>query len=176
MGAIREIIMRVADFIGERDGKPTWKGKTWLEAIGAVAQAAFDAKFHGTTGHKHTGADGDGPVLGEYGSNAYGEYVKYPNGVLECWGQLPLLGHLATDASYELTVTLPHAFVDSAYTVTGAHIDNGALAHAWEVAEEIKYGSKTTTSFVVRYSRNGAQFGYTAAAGFYDWHAKGRWK
>jgi hypothetical protein len=117
--------------------------------------------------------DADGNVWGasnvEIGSNANGQYWKYPNGMLVCTGAISLSVSLAaiadnTNFSDQLAMTFPSVFV-AAPEVGGRGSVSGRVA--WMTPDAI-----TTTGAVLRLFANTSVTG-TANAGYV---AIGKWK
>lgn len=109
----------------------------------------------------------------EYGSNAYGEYYKFPNGLMICIGNIDKTYNISNGGSNgwyfddDYGVQFPHSFIDTNYTCTVT--------------------VKTSSSLIVPYyvrndSISKAFFGVVAptplsnAQGSVSYTAIGRWK
>jgi hypothetical protein len=88
------------------------------------------------------------PAGAVHGSNANGEYLIYPNGLIQQWGTKSTFS-----AGQSKTVTLPLAYLSTSYQVIqsiGSAGDNHNASYAF---------SKTTTTFGVRNSDTGSGVG-----------------
>lgn len=119
--------------------------------------------------------DADGNVWGasnvEYGSNASGQYWKYPDGLLIC--KKPFSFVSGVDINIALTYggfrssgpdqSLPHAFVDAGYTVVASASEFEINSAQPNTASSFFFGFKSINS--------------AAGVGVnYSWIAIGRWK
>lgn len=107
----------------------------------------------------------------EYGSNANGEYLKFPNGVLHCWKKLttaaPIDINIASSAtgfrSSGPDQTLPHSFINTDYAVTAQSSGFGINAAQPSTVSTFAFGFSSIVSL-------------TNQAPSYSWMAIGRWK
>ncbi|MCP3177314.1 hypothetical protein MJO47_09405 [Desulfuromonas sp. KJ2020] len=99
----------------------------------------------------------------ERGSNANGEYVKFADGTLICWGGYPA-------SSSPRSITLPAAAIDSGYRIMPAH-GYGDGTNFFGVS----YSGKTSAGFTLypMYLQSGGATGNAGEAG--DWAIVGRW-
>jgi hypothetical protein len=142
----------------------------WVDVTTAIQQSVFDAKFHETTGHKHTGAAGDGPLLDEYGSNANGEYVKHANGVLECWGTTAVTIPAGSSGVYGPDLTYPVPFVGEEPAVVFGNKGNSASV------SNIGVETPTVGTLLTAFRPYVKQADTVARTHNVYWRAIGRWK
>lgn len=112
------------------------------------------------------GSDNILPVNNESGSNANGNYTKFPDGLMIQWGGSSAYG----DNSRLVTVTLPIAFSSASYTVA---LTNAPLNDTVNYRGTINTLTATTSvSFTVRQEN----FGSYHEVHRFNWLAIGRWK
>lgn len=98
------------------------------------------------------------------GSNSNGSWIKWPDGTMECWGQVSG----TSDSSGYLTVTFPVAFA----TTPAAFLVSGVSG-----AGIVERGSLTATQGKVGFrSYVNGDFLANQASRAAAWHAIGRWK
>lgn len=95
-------------------------------------------------------------------------YIKFPNGTLIQWGVAHFPSGKTSDT---LTVSLPIAFLDSAYTVLLAKSSNGHTYTNLVEANETGNSEKTSNSFKVT-----GYFNTTNYNKSFNWQAIGHWK
>lgn len=91
------------------------------------------------------------------GFNANGSWVRWNNGVMQCWGNVAI-------SATAFTVSLPQEFVDSSYRVS-----TQLVGSAPATADHSVLTAKTKISFTLSYLRN-------ESPNTMDWTAIGRWK
>lgn len=110
--------------------------------------------------------DSSGSIWGagniESGSNANGQYWKYPNGMLICQNKI------STSTSTNSTSTFPHAFLDTSYSLSPSHNDanNVILSSGGSTAP-------TASGFTWRVQDASGSFVSVSSA---QYIAIGRWK
>lgn len=108
----------------------------------------------------------------ERGSNANGEYVKYADGTMFCWGRtstasIPISGaHMGGYASAVQTFTFPVAFVGTVPAV---------VANAYGLTAFGAIGTTSTTLTQGSVQLLAVTNQTTSAVRTFDWHAAGRW-
>lgn len=102
------------------------------------------------------------------GSNANGNYTKFSDGTLICWGQT---GNITTNpgTGTDMNFNLPHQFKDNKYFVDTNYISGNAY-----FAEVVCFAKPISTSQfrLSTYNRSGAGV-HTSD---FQWLAIGRWK
>jgi len=97
-----------------------------------------------------------------YGSNANGNWIKYPDGTIEQWGR-----HAVTASLGSYTINFPLSFLDNLYTITfGA--ENGTAP-----SDIYIFCYNRSASSINDYLRGA---GWSIQTNFVNWHAIGKWK
>ncbi|CUH68700.1 hypothetical protein TG4357_03745 [Thalassovita gelatinovora] len=142
-----------------------------VDGTGAVAAKTVDESTALPSGYIRTDVDTEAYYNGaiwvvdrvvERGSNANGDYQRSADGLQTCWNQNSAL---QGNASANVTVTLPAAFVDNNYT---------GFAQSSDYAGTLRVGSVagySTTSFLVSIFDDAD----TRQTDYFRWSAKGRW-
>lgn len=103
----------------------------------------------------------------ESGSNANGNYVKYPDGTLIQYGS-----SIGSTSALGITETLPITFLNTGYRI----IANGSSSTSSSILFP-KINSKTTTTFnILSYAKGDSVSTHALATYDIDWIAIGRWK
>jgi len=102
----------------------------------------------------------------ERGSNANGNYTKYADGTMMCWGNTPGLDQTTTSQAYSVGVTLPSTFIDTNFKVM-VNLNSVNVTNVFEGYG--RAGSGTTSTFALIQYWNYVQT-YT-----YTYIAIGRW-
>lgn len=110
----------------------------------------------------------------ETGSNTNGEYIKYKDGTLICYGKANITAPVTYSDWYgfcrladERTTTLPYTFINTDYNVISTSYSFGYFSMILR--------SKTTTSFNFRACTHKSE-SYNPGAGSFDYIAIGKWK
>ena len=161
-------------------GEPNWVDplNANFQEVASTAGSAIPASEKGAAGGVAT-LDGGGKLVQmptaedvgamaadaiQSGSNSNDSYIKWPDGTMECWGQVSG----TSDSSGYLTVTFPVAFA----TTPAAFLVSGVSGSGI-----VERGSLTATQGKVGFrSYINGDFLANQASRAAAWHAIGRWK
>lgn len=102
----------------------------------------------------------------ESGGNSNGNYIKYTNGTMICYG--------SNKASSPKTITFPHPFITDNPIITADVITPNVIASS--APKIVIIGNKTSTSFKAYCVYYMGSAGWDAAGENFDWQAIGEWK
>ncbi|MGE5552818.1 MAG: hypothetical protein ACM3XZ_02705 [Betaproteobacteria bacterium] len=105
----------------------------------------------------------DGSI--EHGSNANGEYIKYPNGDMECYGSVAVSFPSNPGAQVAQNITFPVAFIAAPPVVNGNPTKSGRMVAPTTISTT---GATLTATNIYA--------SLTAESGAIHWRAIGRWK
>lgn len=132
-----------------------------IESTGIIAHMQNTSNPHQVTAEQ-VGAMAVDAI--QSGSNSNGSWIKWPDGTMECWGQVSG----TSDSSGYLTVTFPVAFA----TTPAAFLVSGVSGSG-----VVERGSLTATQGKVGFrSYINGDFLANQASRAAAWHAIGRWK